>query len=195
MDLPIAAHQLLVRLQTTNRGRWLLARFSGDVQQLGGFSFAMTRIGGIVLSSATALTGLVIVGVASLYFAAEPDLYLKGLRLVIPLPYRSTFDRCLASATRMLRSWLLAKAVSMTAVGLLISIGLWILDIPLGGNTRYHRCLFDIYSQRRPILSAVPAGLLAFAISPTKGLLTVLLFCVVHFVEGNLVTSLAERRS
>lgn len=45
-----------------------------------------------------------------------------------------------------------------------------------------------------PILSAIPAGLLAFAISPSKGLLTILLFFAVHFIEGNFVTPLAERQ-
>jgi predicted PurR-regulated permease PerM len=45
-----------------------------------------------------------------------------------------------------------------------------------------------------PVLSAIPAGLLAFAISPMKGLLTILLFFVVHFIEGNFVTPLAERQ-
>lgn len=44
-----------------------------------------------------------------------------------------------------------------------------------------------------PILSVVPAGLLAFAASPTKGLLTVVLFFLVHFIEGNFLTPLAER--
>jgi predicted PurR-regulated permease PerM len=32
------------------------------------------------------------------------------------------------------------------------------------------------------------------AISPTKGLLTVGLFLLVHFLEGNLITPLLERR-
>jgi predicted PurR-regulated permease PerM len=36
--------------------------------------------------------------------------------------------------------------------------------------------------------------LLAVAISPMKGLLTVLLFLAVHFLEGNVITPLLERR-
>jgi predicted PurR-regulated permease PerM len=40
----------------------------------------------------------------------------------------------------------------------------------------------------------VPAVVLAFAVRPVKGLLTVALFCLAHFIEGNFVTPLAERR-
>jgi len=36
--------------------------------------------------------------------------------------------------------------------------------------------------------------LLAFAISPVKGLLTVALFLLVHFLEGNILTPLLERQ-
>jgi AI-2E family transporter len=44
-----------------------------------------------------------------------------------------------------------------------------------------------------PILSVFPAALLAIAISPGKGLLTVLLFALVHFLEGNIITPLLRR--
>ncbi len=44
-----------------------------------------------------------------------------------------------------------------------------------------------------PILSVFPAALFAFAISSGKGLLTVLLFMLVHFLEGNVITPLIQR--
>ena len=45
-----------------------------------------------------------------------------------------------------------------------------------------------------PILSVAPAALLAVAISPVKGLLTVMLFLLVHFLEGNIITPMLERK-
>jgi predicted PurR-regulated permease PerM len=82
----------------------------------------------------------------------------------------------------------------MVAVGLLVSIGLWILGIPLWGTLGIITAALTFIPNAGPILSAIPAGLLAFAISPSKGLLTILLFFVVHFIEGNFVTPLAERQ-
>jgi predicted PurR-regulated permease PerM len=194
VDLPLAAHKLLTQLQTTEWGRWVIARFSDNAHHVEGFTFAMSRIGGIVLSGATSITGLVIVAVASFYFAAEPDSYLRGLRLIVPRSYRNSLERCITAATQQMRWWLLAKLVSMIAVGVLVSIGLWILGIPLWGTLGIITAGLTFIPNAGPILSAIPAGLLAFAISPTKGLLTILLYFGVHFIEGNFVTPLAERQ-
>lgn len=193
-DLPFAVHKLLVQLQGEDWGRWLLARLSDNAQQNGGFALAISRIGGAVLTSATAIGALVIICMASIYFAAEPETYLKGLRLITPLRYRNVMEHCLARAVTQLRWWLLAKFVSMIVVGLLISIGLWILGIPLAGTLGTIAACLTFIPNIGPILSAVPAGLLAFAISPTKGLLTISLFFLVHFIEGNFVTPLTERQ-
>jgi predicted PurR-regulated permease PerM len=192
-DLPLALHKLFAQLQAEDWGRWLIARFSDNVQQNGGFAFAMSRIGGAVLTTASAAGALVIICIASIYFAVEPETYVKGLRLITPLRYRNVVEHCLASAVTQLRWWLLAKFVSMIAVGLLIFAGLWILGIPLAGTLGTIAACLTFIPNIGPILSAVPAGLLAFAISPTKGLLTISLFCLVHFIEGNFVTPLAER--
>lgn len=193
MDLPIAAHTLLLQAQATDWGRWLVG-LNANAQQLGGLSFALSHIGGIVLSSATAITGLIVVGMASLYFAAEPETYLKKLQLIVPYSCWPKLECCLISATQQLRWWLLAKLVSMIAVGVLVSIGLWILGIPLWGTLGIIAACLTFIPNAGPILSAIPAGLLAFAISPTKGVLTLMLFVVVHFVEGNFLTPVAERQ-
>jgi predicted PurR-regulated permease PerM len=193
IDLPLASHKLVTQLQATDWGRWLFLRLNDNVQQMSGFAFAMSRIGGAVLTTATAVGTLAIIFIASLYFASEPETYLKGFSLITPLRYRKIVDECLSSAATQLRWWLLAKLVSMIAVGLLIFTGLWLLDIPLAGTLGMIAACLTFIPNVGPILSAVPASLLAFAISPTKGLLTIAVFCLVHFVEGNFVTPLAER--
>lgn len=193
IDLPLAIHKLYGQLQATDWGQWLLARLRENAQQTGGLAFAVSRIGGVVLTSATAIGALVILCIASLYFAAEPEIYLNGLRFITPPRYQGLIERCLTSAATQLRWWLLAKFISMIAVGILISIGLWILRVPLAGTLGIIAALLTFVPNVGPMLSAVPAGLLAFAISPTKGLLTISLFILVHFIEGNFVTPLTER--
>ena len=65
---------------------------------------------------------------------------------------------------------------------------------PLWGTLGVITACLTFIPNAGPILSAIPAGLLAFAITPTKGLLTISLYFVVHFIEGNFVTPLAERQ-
>jgi len=191
--IPAAAHKLHAQMQATGWGSWLFAHFGDNGQQASGIVFALSRIGGILVTSVAVVTGAVLIGMASLYFAAEPQSYLKGIRLFTPSRYYDQVERGLTAAATQLRWWLLAKLVSMVAVGMLISIGLWILRIPLAGTLGVIAACLTFIPNVGPILSVVPAGLLAFAISPTKGLFTVLIFFLVHFIEGNFVTPLAER--
>jgi predicted PurR-regulated permease PerM len=102
-------------------------------------------------------------------------------------------DQCSASVAQILRWWVLAKLISMSMVGILITIGLWIVGIPLAGSLGIIAALMTFIPNVGPIISFVPAALLALAISPTKGLLTMLVFGIVFMAEGYVVTPLLER--
>jgi predicted PurR-regulated permease PerM len=193
-DLPRAVQQSIERGRGYGWGRWLLAQWSDYSQLSDSISYAFTRIGGIVLSTASLLAGLVIVSFLGLYLAAEPDVYFSGIRRITPRCYRSALDASAAGAVRNLRSWLLAQVLSMAAVGALVTLGLWGLGVPLAGTLGVIAALMTFIPNVGPILSVVPAALLAFAISPGKGLLTVLLFITVHFLEGNIITPLIQRQ-
>jgi predicted PurR-regulated permease PerM len=192
-DLPIAAHSLLTQLRSQQWGQWLLRQSPGSEQVSSGFSFALTRIGGIVLSSATILAGLVIVFSLSIYFSAEPGLYYNGIRRAVPEDYRGRLDACAASVAQILRWWVLAKLISMTMVGALISIGLWIVGVPLAGTLGIIAAVMTFIPNVGPLISVIPAALLALAISPTKGLLALLVFAIVFTLEGYILTPLLER--
>jgi predicted PurR-regulated permease PerM len=133
-DLPQAAHQLLERAKGYGWGRWLLAQWSDYSQLSDSFGNALTHIGGIVLSTAGLLTGLIVVAFLGLYFAAEPEVYFSGIRRAAPRRHRVTLDACASSAVHFLRSWLLAQMLSMIAVGTLVTLGLLILGVPLAGT-------------------------------------------------------------
>lgn len=193
-DLPRAAHQLVGRVNGYGWGRWLMVQWSGYSQLSSNVSSALTRIGGIVLSTATVLSGLVLVGFLGIYLAAEPEVYFAYVERVTPSAYRAKLNACAAAAVRNLRWWVLSQMLSMAAVGAFVTVGLWMLGVPLAGTLGMMAALLTFIPNIGPILSVVPAALLAVAISPMKGLLTVLLFLAVHFLEGNVITPLLERR-
>lgn len=82
----------------------------------------------------------------------------------------------------------------MVAVGTLVTVGLLVLGVPVAGTLGIIAALMTFIPNIGPLLSVVPAVLLALAISPGKGLLTVLLFALVHFLEGNIITPLLQRK-
>jgi predicted PurR-regulated permease PerM len=192
-ELPLAAHSLLAQVEAHKWGQWLLRQSPGSEQVSSGFSFALTRIGGIVVSSATIFAGLIIVFSLSVYLSSEPGTYYNGLRRVVPEEYREKLDECAASVAQILRWWVLAKLISMTMVGILISIGLWIVGVPLAGTLGIIAAVMTFIPNVGPLISVIPAALLALAISPTKGLLTLMVFAIVFTLEGYVVTPLLER--
>lgn len=194
VDLPNAVHQVLSRLETQSWGRWLLSRFADQDHLSSGLNYAANRIGGVVVTTASTLVGLLVVVAVSLYVAAEPDSYLRVLHFVTPLAYQTKLDACLAGATQMLQSWLLAKLIAMVSIGTFIALGLWALQVPLAGTLGIIAALLTFIPNLGPVISVLPAAALAFAISPTKGILTTLLFCTAHFLEGNIITPLLERK-
>jgi predicted PurR-regulated permease PerM len=193
VDIAAAGRQMSTRLQAYAWVRWVISH-SGDSTQISrALSMALSGIGGVVYLTASTIAGLFLVIITSLYLAAEPDFYMRGVRRIIPATGRAKVEVCFAAATRTLRSWLLAKALSMLIIGGLVTVGLLLLRVPLAGTLGAIAGLLTFIPNLGPILSVVPAALLAFAISPTKGFLVIGLFCLVHFLEGNVITPLAER--
>ena len=82
----------------------------------------------------------------------------------------------------------------MTAIGLIVAGGLAVLRVPLAGTLGIIAALLTFIPNIGPLASALPAALMAFAISPMKGFLCVGLFCLAHFIEGNFVTPLSDRQ-
>lgn len=192
-DLPESVQQILTRINAQAWGRWVTSHMVTSAGSSDGFSAAVSGIRSVMSVTSYTLAGMVVVLFTSIFLALEPDFYLRGLRRLTPVRHRAQLDVCLAGAGAALQSWLVAKLVSMVVIGVLVALGLWALRVPLPGTLGLIASLLTFIPNLGPVLSVVPAALLAFAISPVRGLLTLLLFGLVHFLESNVVTPLAER--
>lgn len=193
-DIPEAARQIAARLNAQTWGHWLTAHLADSARSSDAISFAVSGLRSVMTVTTMTLAGLIVVLFTSLFLAAEPDFYLRGVYRLTPASRRGLLNRCLESTRASLHSWLVAKLLSMVIIGVMVAAGLWILRVPLPGTLGIIAGLLTFIPNLGPVLSVVPAALLAFAISPGRGLLTLLLFGLVHFLEGNVVTPLAERK-
>jgi len=107
--VPSAIRQIHMRLQSETWGRWMLAQTQDSEQLARGASFVLSGIGGAMYLTVATIAAILLVTISSLYFGAEPDFYLRGVRRIVPATYRSTFEACLTSATKTVRAWLLAR--------------------------------------------------------------------------------------
>ncbi|HEV2326270.1 MAG TPA: AI-2E family transporter, partial [Terracidiphilus sp.] len=178
VDIAAAVRELTLRFQAQGWGRWIIAH-SGDSSQISrALSMMLSGVGGAIYLTASTVAGLFLVTIVSIYLAAEPDFYLRGIRRILPARSRPAIEACFAAATRMLRAWLLAKAVSMATIGAFVTIGLLVIRVPLAGTLGIIAALLTFIPNLGPILSVIPAALLAFAVSPTKGILTIAWYCI-----------------
>ena len=94
-----------------------------------------------------------------------------------------------------LRWWLIGKVGSMIFIGILTWIGLSIIGVPLALTLGLIAGLLSFIPNFGPIISALPAILLAFIDSPITAVYVLILYVGVQLVESNLVTPIIERET
>ncbi len=142
-----------------------------------------------------ALGNVVIILFVGIYFAASPHLYTSGFIKLIPPSKRPRARQVMEKIGQTLASWLLGKSISMLIVGVVTSIGLSMLGVPLALILGIIAGLLDFIPYLGPIMAGVPAVLIAFSMSPDLALYTILLFTGVQLVEGYLLQPLIESRA
>jgi predicted PurR-regulated permease PerM len=153
------------------------------------------RVGGIFTSTVGAIGNFLITILLAIYFAVEPRFYVQGFAKLFPPASRDRVSEIMSSIAVTLRWWLIGKAGSMLFIGILTWIGLSILGVPLALTLGLLAGLLSFIPNFGPILSAIPAILIAFVESPMTALYVVLLFLAVQAVESNIVTPLIERET
>lgn len=140
-----------------------------------------------------AFAGLVVV-FTGFYFAAEPDLYRRGVLRLLPVRSRAKAEALFDELGSMLTWWMFGQFVSMATIGVLIWLGLSVLGVPLAATLGLAAALLTFIPTIGPILAAVPAVLLGFSVDPWLALWVVLLYLVVESLESYVVTPLVQRQ-
>lgn len=138
------------------------------------------------------LSGLAVTLVAGIYMAASPELYLTGLRKLMPPRMSPRLMECLGASSRALRGWLVGQLIAMAVVGTLTTTGLFILKVPNPLGLGLLAGLLEFVPIAGPILAALPALLISLTMS-THMLFWVLgLYLVVQQIESNILVPLIQ---
>ncbi len=196
-ELPNSAKQAGAYISQYGWGRTLIEQLpdaDGLMRKIDA-STMLTRVGGYFSSTVGALGNFFITILLAIYFATEPRFYATGFTKLFPVAMRSRVYEILAEIGDTLGWWLVGKAASMVFIGLLTWFGLYILGVPLSLTLGLLAGLLSFIPNFGPILSALPAILLAFIESPIKAVYVLILFIIVQVIESNIVTPLIERRT
>lgn len=174
--------QALTDLRSAAGGDNLLGDLTRRVGQFG-FTFASGALDGF----------LVIVG--AIFLALDPKSYRDGVLALIPHEVRGDGREALDTSGRALKKWLAGTLVSMVAIMVMIGAGLWALGVPAALALALIAGLAQFVPFIGPLLSALPAILLAFTVSPATAGWVALLYFAASTIEANILYPLIQKRA
>lgn len=142
---------------------------------------------GILTSTLAVFGGFMLVLFLAVYIAAEPDLYKRGMLLLVSPPTRNRLEPVLTAIAVKLRRWLGTQALAMLIIGTVTTILLSIIGVrgalPLGIIAG----ILEFIPNVGPTLAAIPAIVMAFVDSPQKALVVMVVYWGIQFLENNLL--------
>ncbi len=144
---------------------------------------------------AGSIATLVLIVIAGIYIAINPGIYRRGLVMLFPKRVQPQIADTLNDAGTALRLWLGAQLLAMIMVGVMIGAGLALIGVPSALGLDFVAGVLEFIPYLGPILSAVPALLIASTQSWEMVGWTLLLFIVVQQVENNVILPLVTGRA
>lgn len=163
----------------------MLSMGSGFLGQITGF---FSTAFGLLISGAF----LLFVGV---YLAASPQWYLEGAIGLLPPGRRERGRQVFSALGRALRWWLVGRFSSMGLVGVLTAMGLWVIGMPLAVPLGVIAALLSFIPYIGPVVSAVPALLLALGEGSRMTLYVIVVYSAVQTLESYFLTPMIQERA
>ena len=153
---------------------------------------------GVVHAGATVTDAIitpVIIVFVGFYAAVSSPLYVGGFVRLFPRKHRVLVREVLNECGRSLEWWLFGRALIMLAVTVLTLIGLSLLSMPLAFTLSLLAGLLTFIPYIGPLISAVPALLIAFVQSPILAAYVALVYVAAHILEGYILAPLIQQRA
>lgn len=150
---------------------------------------------GAVGSTFTALGNFVIVLFIGLFGALAFDVYRRGTLTLLAPSLRPRAAEVMDEVGATVRSWLLAKLISMAVVGVLTVVGLWAIGVPLALLLGFIAGLLAFIPNLGPVIAAAPAILLAVPQGGQAVVLVIVVFVAVQSLESYALTPVLQHRT
>lgn len=190
-SLPESIHHLEAALNRSQTGHELLVR--------GHQAFQTSHVGAHLPQIATAvsdgITDVVIVLVIGFFGALRPRWYEEGLLALMPEPTRGRWRAIVSDLQRQLRWWLLGQLLPMVVLGVGSGIGLSLLHVHLAWTLGLMTGVAIFLPYAGTVLSGIPSVLMGLERSPQTAIWVLVLYTVLHVIEGYLLTPFVQRKA
>lgn len=164
----------------------------GMAQQALGSVGRLTSWIGTALGAMTTMFMILVIG---LFVAVEPDLYNRGLQWMVPSDSRAEFAVTLDRMARQLRRLLAGRLAGMAAEGVMTWIALSIAGIPMAMVLGIITGMLAFIPNVGAFVSGALMISVGFSAGMDKGLLAILIYCVVQGFDGWIVIPMVAKKT
>jgi predicted PurR-regulated permease PerM len=138
---------------------------------------------------------MVVILFVGIYGAIDPGRYRRPLLALVAPSLRPRGEEVIDDAAATLRHWLFAQISAMTAVGVLTSLGLWLLGIPLAFALGTIAGLLAFIPNLGPVLALLPGLMLGMAEGGNTVWWVLAVYIGVQFLESYFITPLLQQET
>jgi predicted PurR-regulated permease PerM len=171
-------------------GEMLVAEAPGAEEVFGG---VMGHVTGIFTTAFEVVFYSLIVIFIGLYGAARPQVYHDNAIHLVPPRHQERAKEVLSSVAKALRHWFLGQFIAMLAVGILTTVGLMIIGVPLALSLGLIAGVLEFVPYLGPIVAFFPIVLVALLEGPEMALYAGIFFTGVQQLESYVITPLAQQ--
>ena len=192
-QLPAAAARVANMISHSGPGKTVMQHVNTDNLQTSPTSLLQSFFG-VAANAVEVVAGIVVIIFLMLYFAAEAPRYARGLVLLVPPARRARAGEILHGTANAIWYWMLGRLFSMTVLGTMVALGLWLLGVPLPVALGFLAGIMIFVPYIGSILSAVPSVLIAASTDLMLAVYVIALYIGVHLVEGYILVPMVQRR-
>jgi predicted PurR-regulated permease PerM len=143
-----------------------------------------------ISSTFAVVSGLFIIIFLSVYIAADPAMYRRGIIHLFPHGRRDRMASVLVAVAAVLRRWLITQLIAMVTIGVISTVVLAILGVKAAFALGLLSGLLEFIPTVGPIVSSLPAIAMGFLDSPEKALSVAVAYIGIQFLENHLLIPL-----
>ncbi|MDJ0365313.1 AI-2E family transporter [Hymenobacter sp. H14-R3] len=194
-QLPKAIEDAQARISGTEWGQRLAGEDFDYRKLMGGTSEWLGRATGIFSTTFSILADGYVILFLAIFLVIQPKTYRAGLVMLVPKASRARAHEVLDKVSSTLVNWVLGRLASMLFVGVLTVVGLSFLGMPLAVALGLFAGLVTFIPNIGPVVSMVPALLLAFFNGgPHMALYVLLLYLAAQTLESAAVSPVLQQR-
>ena len=170
---------------------------NGNDEESNGSSGMSSGAGGMIFQAGMtfvdAIATVFLIIFIGIYFVIDPKTYKDGIALLFTKQRTERIVEGLETAGNALWHWVSGQFIAMAFVGIIVTIGLMIIGVPLPFVLGLIAGLSEFVPILGPWIGAVPGILLAFSVDTQTALFTAILYLLVQQIESNILTPLIQQ--